>query len=772
MIHLGTLNQQQLSEVLQRIENGQKTGVIVINKDNIREEIYLYQGQVVTIISARPCEPLVRRLVHADMISVNDLQKVPTNMGKMISQAQEFSQYSDTQVATILMQLGLISQKQLATWVKQETVEALQQLLIGTGREIYFEENVQPPTDCLYLLLTASTPESTLLPQTISYDDGIVEEGHQNPITPLPMLFKKSEPVTDSKQFVPVTPSGFAQLPGVVLTAQDRIQRTVSAILPQTFADDGLTAKVATPPRANPLFRWETLLIIAVLLIAGLAHGINMFHFPYFENDEGTYMSQAWTVVHEGNSHLTRIGTIMLQVVGYRLQLGPLLQEDFILFGFVNNSGRVLMLLFQVASTFMLYLIARKSSGSVTAAVIASLLFALSAYGIFFHRRVLLDNITTFWMLLSILLLLSDRLYLKRVWLSAVALGLSILSKELTIFLIPALAYLVFFRAGKSHRFFAIIGWLAIVISVISLYLLMATLKNELFPSGTFLGGTAPHVSLLGTLQYQASRGKDGGFFDLRSAIWGYLQMWVQDDPLLVAGGSFCAIVSVIIIRWNRLTGIIGLLTISLYMFLGRGGEVIGFYLVPLLPLLALNIGLIVGVGADKLEKSARKFLHSNKVLSRTIPLVTIALCLCSGIFMSYTNPNLYPGFHVAQLWTGTQADAQNETIEWVKEHISPNSTIIIDDYMWTDLRDTGKPPLSYKNIYWYWKIDLDPAISVGVFHSNWRYADYIIVTPQMLHDVKESHLKLMNEILSHSTVIKFFSSQDGWPLEIRKVNK
>ena len=66
MIYLGTLNQQQLSEVLQRIENGQKTGVIVINKDNIREEIYLYQGQVVTIISARPCEPLVRRLVHAE----------------------------------------------------------------------------------------------------------------------------------------------------------------------------------------------------------------------------------------------------------------------------------------------------------------------------------------------------------------------------------------------------------------------------------------------------------------------------------------------------------------------------------------------------------------------------------------------------------------------------------------------------------------------------------------------------------------------------------
>ena len=371
MIYLGTLNQQQLSEVLQRIENGQKTGVIVINKDNIREEIYLYQGQVVTIISARPCEPLVRRLVHADMISVNDLQKVPTNMGKMISQAQEFSQYSDTQVATILMQLGLISQKQLATWVKQETVEALQQLLIGTGYEIYFEENVQPPADCLYLLLTASTPKSTLLPQSVLYDDGIVEEGHQNPVTPLPMLFKKSEPVTDAKQFVPITPSsGFAQLPRVFFTTQDRIQRTVAAVFPQPFADDGLTVKVAIPSTTNPLFKWETLLIIAVLLIAGLAHGINMFHFPYFENDEGTYMSQAWSVIYEGRLAPYTYWYDHAPVGWLQIAIWAILTGSFHTFGPIINSGRVLMLLIQLGSTLMLYYIARNISRSIILATL------------------------------------------------------------------------------------------------------------------------------------------------------------------------------------------------------------------------------------------------------------------------------------------------------------------------------------------------------------------------------------------------------------------
>ena len=39
---------------------------------------------------------------------------------------------------------------------------------------------------------------------------------------------------------------------------------------------------------------WKEIgLFLVVLTIAGLAQGINMFGFPYYENDEGVYLSQA-----------------------------------------------------------------------------------------------------------------------------------------------------------------------------------------------------------------------------------------------------------------------------------------------------------------------------------------------------------------------------------------------------------------------------------------------------------------------------------------------
>jgi hypothetical protein len=50
--------------------------------------------------------------------------------------------------------------------------------------------------------------------------------------------------------------------------------------------------------------------------------------------------------------------------------------------------------------------------------------------------------------------------------------------------------------------------------------------------------------------------------------------------------------------KTQRLIGVMGLVTLSLYVFLGRGDEIIGFYLVPLLPLPALNVGLVPGLTA------------------------------------------------------------------------------------------------------------------------------------------------------------------------------
>jgi 4-amino-4-deoxy-L-arabinose transferase-like glycosyltransferase len=582
------------------------------------------------------------------------------------------------------------------------------------------------------------------------------------PVTPIPSIPNTPIPAV-SEQFVS-SPSTFDI--STVITSSLRAV-VPSGVLHSLYPlADETTIKISTPERRRALPRWEVLLVVALLLIAALAHGLNMFNFPYYEDDEGTYMSQAWAVVNEGQLAPYTYWYDHAPAGWIQISAWTIVSGGFHMFGTAIESGRVFMLLMQLCSTFMLYCIARRISRSVPIAVMVSLLFALSPYGIYFHRRVLLDNITTFWMLLSILLLVLERLSLKRVWLSALALGISILSKEVTVFLVPAMAYLVFFRTDRSHRLLATVGWIVLVSSVISLYLLMATVKGELFPTGTLLGGTAPHVSFLGTLQFQTSRGKDGGFFDFHSGFWHLAQVWAKDDPVLVVGGSLCALLSLLAIKKQRLISIMGLLTLSLCYFLGRGGEVIGFYLVPLLPLLALNIGLLLGLLIEQL-KSLLKSLTSIRV-ARIMELVAVGLCVAS-IWLGYTSPDLGFDKNPFLLWNGSQAVAQRQAISWVLVHIPPKSTIVIDQYMWTDLHD------QYQNndvfAHYYWKVEQDPAIRDKVFHNDWHNIDYVVTTIQMLTDVQESHMTLVGAAIDHSTIIAHFES-GGWPIEVRKVNK
>jgi hypothetical protein len=365
-------------------------------------------------------------------------------------------------------------------------------------------------------------------------------------------------------------------------------------------------------------------------------------------------------------------------------------------------------------------------------------------------------------MLLSILLLLSERLSLKRVWLSATALGISILSKEITIFLVPVLMYLVFFQADRSHRWLAIVGWTAIVSSIVSLYVLLAILKGELFPTGTLLGGATPHVSLLGTLHWQASRAKDGGILDLHSQFWYNTSRWIQDDPMLVVIGSLCTFISVLVMKWHRLVGIMGAASLSLWAFLGRGGVVVGFYLIPLLPLLALNVGLVFGLATDRLKSYLKSALGSpGSVVGRTLELILIALCMV-GISMGYFTSDLQGT--PTLLWTSSQADAQIQAIAWVRKHVPLDSRIVIDEYMWVELQDS--PSFTH---HYYWKVDTDPAILVNVFHCDWRNVDYIVTTPQMLSDIQYFDLKVVGAALAHSRLLAHFDT-GGWPLDVRQV--
>jgi hypothetical protein len=99
----------------------------------------------------------------------------------------------------------------------------------------------------------------------------------------------------------------------------------------------------------------EYLLLGMVLAVSTVAHGYNMFGFPYYENDEGTYLSQAWSLLTRGK----------LSPYTYWYDHAPagwiftaawiLISGGIFSFGFSLNSGRVLMLIIHLLSSCLLF---------------------------------------------------------------------------------------------------------------------------------------------------------------------------------------------------------------------------------------------------------------------------------------------------------------------------------------------------------------------------------------------------------------------------------
>ena len=781
VIYTGKLLQKQLSLIFQSIEIHEKTGLLTVSQDEQEAKLYFQQGRLMCLSLLNGHVPLLDRLLQEGIISQYNLQETQLALratkSEFISAAEN---YSELRIALTLDELGILSSSQFDAWAKQEAIEIVQNLLTKSLREAYFDEGVQPPTDGYYLALHISS----LIPSLLSFvSTPTLSSSNQKlvidePTSRLPIIDEPTSrlPIIDEPTSrLPIIDEPFKQVMHLQQRFKSSIHRQsqVSATHPPPHYD--LTTKLLTPKKHLNFFqRWEVLLIAFILLIVTLTQGINMFLYPYYEQDEGTYMSQAWAVVHLGRLAYYTYFYDHAPLGWIQIAAWTFMSGGFHTFGSAINSGRVLMFLFQLGSTVILYYIARSISSKISIAVIVSLLFILSPYGIYFHRVVLLDNIATFWMLLSILFLVSGRLTLKQTWLSALALSISILSKEVTIFLIPVLAYLVFYRADKSHRWFAVIGWIAIVVSIVSLYPLMAILNNELFPSGTILGGTTPHVSLLATLKSNASRGRDGGLFSLSSAFWQQTRIWAQDDPILVVAGSLSAILSILVINRHRLVGIIGLLTLFLWAFIARGGVIIGYYLLPLLPLLALNVGLVIGLVAENLTKLLAALVSMRSIVSRNIEQCIIILCLI-GIVIGCLGPSIRAGYGSSDIgnksdplifWNSTQADSQNQATQWIEKNLPLSSHMIIDESMWTDLYDSG-----YRFADYYWKVEEDPAIRDKVYQNNWRNFDYIVTTPELLTDAQSNHMTLVDDVMTHSTRIAYFDT-GGWRIEILKVNK
>jgi len=526
-------------------------------------------------------------------------------------------------------------------------------------------------------------------------------------------------------------------------------------------------SSIALPRQQAPVLLaivWERLYanrtrlaIAGIVLVVVLSQGINMSHYPYLEDDEGTYFSQGWAVFHLGRltpytyiyDHAPlgwiQIGIWQLVTLGYR-------------FGNALESGRVLMLLYQVGSALLVLSIGRRASGRTWVGFLAAAMFSLSTYGIFYHRRILLDNVATFWMLLGIWLL-AGRVTLGRIWLSAVAIAIAILSKETAIAIVPALAVLAARRTTRLNRLPAVAGWLALVFCLCSTYVLMALLKGELFAAGTPLGGTHPHVSLVCSVQWQASRASDGGILDFSSGFWLLVRSWAHSEPLLVIGGSYAALLCIVAFRRNPVKSMLGWCVLSLWLFLGRGGIVLTFYLIPLLPLLALCLALVIG---DAVQAARRLRARRLRLVGSGLGIATVAACALL-LLAAYARSE-------RGLWTKDPVAGQVNAVRWIQRHVPASSRMVIDMYMWQELHDPPAGDPRYANAQYYWKVGEDPAVQRQGFHDSWRDVDYVVTTPQLVYDTIHNDFPLVTPALEHSLPVAAFNS-GGWQLEVRRVD-
>jgi len=212
---IGTLEQFNLSSVLQRVETHSKTGLLIVKQGAHWVEFYFREGRLICIGPVRTNATLGERLLQDGVVSAHALQQALLSIGS--------DQPGETRTALALMDLGLVEHSALRAWAAQKAVDVLQVLLSWTSGEIYFEDEVPPPPDRLLvalsvasLLSSMSTTSPTSAPQSTrnGFFSSTTQGSERTPHTPPPEAAKLPT-LMSASQFFQETPAPMNSLPGI-----------------------------------------------------------------------------------------------------------------------------------------------------------------------------------------------------------------------------------------------------------------------------------------------------------------------------------------------------------------------------------------------------------------------------------------------------------------------------------------------------------------------------------------------------------------------------
>jgi hypothetical protein len=445
-------------------------------------------------------------------------------------------------------------------------------------------------------------------------------------------------------------------------------------------------------PEARTSLVW----LVPLLVLTGGVLAVGLGRIPQRIDDEGTYVAQAYAVLHYGElAHYTYfydhppLGWI--QMAGWFGLTGGLTRYSSAVL-----AGREFVVVATVVAAALLWLLARRLGLGRPAAAAAVALFALSPLAVQFHRTVYLDNVATPWLLGAFLLVLTPRRQLLGHTGAAVTFAVAVLSKETFLLFLPFLVWAAWQRADPTTRRYTFSVASAVLALAGAGYVLFATLKGELVPA-------PQRTSLLQGVFFQlVGRNGSGSPFDPASLARVTVDQWWALDPVFLVLTSLAAVVA---LRDRRLRPFAAAV-VFLAVFALRPGYLPVPYVVALLPLGAL---LMPAVAETALRGRTRT------VVVATATTVAVAVAVATPIWTAQLR-----GLLLADLDAPTrQAQA------WVEQNVGHDQRLIVDDALWVDLVRAG---FERDDVVWYYKVDTDPAV-IARAPRGWTDYDYVVST-------------------------------------------
>lgn len=536
---------------------------------------------------------------------------------------------------------------------------------------------------------------------------------------------------------------------------------------------------------------------VIVILIIGFIHFFNCIYSPAYFLDELYYSTRAWYFIQNMRTGTDQyqiiygdhppLGWILMGLVCYIIPLENWMMRVRFFFG--------IMYFFQLILT---YSIACKYWNKYTG-IIANIIFGLIP-SLFDQSRIgFLDNIAIVFVMLSFYFFYRDSenkpsgnpeqinnsqsrspldINKRSFYLSGIFFGMAVCIKFPMVFFLAGFFFFflsrhnsidIFLKPNHIPTLKMFLRWgIMMLIPLLSITMLIV-LEGKL---GFFLSSLIHQISRSGEI----------------SNIYTCLQLWMAFFPLYVIIIFFIVPIIFIITfvkilrKWRflnrslnkkyyhkrleeiireellkRYMGLTGL-CVSYLLFLYRGGLVLSFYIIPLLPIGALFIGMLtydlfyylyfrVQTNIEYEEKLSGKVSsnssHSNrskKHPKKYAKVVFVFIPIWLSLF--YYPFTMYSFFFNASI-SNDQTKFQYEALAWIKENVPKDSTIIAKAFFSVELFEAG-----YSKVYSFGFYD------PSELNNDWRNIDYLFGK-----DILELEDNFTEQAIARAILLKTFSS-------------